>query len=126
MRRRLLRWAPAIFWAGLLLWLGGQAGDKIPGGWWVSRYGLDKVAHATAYAVLGFLAARATGSCARLLPALLWGAVAAAVVGAVDEWNQQGSTGRYSDALDWTADLAGGLLGGWASARLKKRARAAN
>ncbi len=123
--RRGLRWVPAVLWAGLLLWLGGQPGDKIPGGWWVSRYGLDKVAHVAAYAVLGFLAARAAGS-SRLLPALLWGAVTAAAVGAADEWNQQWSTGRFSEALDWAADLAGGLLGGLASAWLQKRARKAN
>jgi VanZ family protein len=91
----------------------------------VSRYGLDKVAHVAAYAVLGLLAARATRP-ARLLPALLWGAVAAAAVGAADEWNQQWSTERFSDALDWVADVAGGLLGGWASTRGRKRARAAN
>ena len=112
-------------WAGLLLWLGGQPGDKISGGWWVSRYGLDKVAHAAAYAVLGFLTARATGS-SRFLPALLWGAVAAAAVGAADEWNQQWATGRFPDALDWAADVAGGLLGGWAIARRRKRARTAD
>ena len=125
MRRALLRWAPAVSWAGLLFWLGAQSGDKIPGGWWVSRYGLDKVAHAAAYAVLGFLTARATGS-SRVRPALLAAAVAAAAVGALDEWNQQWSTGRYSEVLDWVADLAGGLLGGWVSTRLKKRARTAN
>ncbi len=123
--RRGLRWVPAVLWAGLLLWLGEQPGDKIPGGWWVSRYGLDKVAHAAAYAVLGFLTARATGS-SRVRPALLAAAVAAAAVGAFDEWNQQWSTGRFSEALDWAADLAGGLLGGLASACLQKRARKAN
>ena len=108
-----------------MFWLGAQSGDKIPGGCWVSRYGLDKVAHAAAYAVLGFLTARATGS-SRVRPALLAAAVAAAAVGALDEWNQQWSTGRYSEVLDWVADLAGGLLGGWVSTRLKKRARTAN
>jgi VanZ family protein len=103
--RPLSRWIPAIAWAGLLLWLGNLPPSRIPSG----PGGFDKLLHAGAYGVLGFLAAfaarrgAATGACAALL------------IGGIDEWGQSRVPGRYGDGLDLLADVVGGAIGGMAA-----------
>jgi len=47
--------------------------------------------------------------------AVVWAAIFAALLGAVDEFHQQWIPGRSMDLLDWAADFAGGTAG--ASAR---------
>jgi VanZ family protein len=64
----------------------------------------DKLAHLLEFALLGFLAARATGS-ARV------GFVLAAIWGAIDEIHQAFVPLRSSGLDDWLADLVGAFIG---------------
>jgi VanZ family protein len=79
--------------------------------------GADKVAHFGFYGVMGFLFVlwrRETGSGAAA--AVVWAAIFAALLGAVDEVHQQWIPGRSMDFLDWVADFAGGTAGSFCSA----------
>lgn len=98
----LSRWAPAAAWAALLLWLGTLPPSRIPSG----PGGFDKLLHAVAYGILGFLAAFAARRGAAT------GAISSFLVGGIDEWGQSRVPGRYADGLDLLADVAGGALGG--------------
>lgn len=98
--------APPLFWAAGILWLGSRphlgAGVSIPG--------LDKVAHLAMFTGLGYLTARAHRDLAPGWPPMYWIAVAA-LIGALDEFNQLRVAGRTADPLDFAADAAGVLLG---------------
>jgi len=79
----------------------------------------DKAAHAVVYGALGGLvywAARVSGvGAARAVAgAVLW----AALVGALDEWHQQGVRGRTASVGDLVADVLGALGGAGAAAAL--------
>ena len=77
----------------------------------------DKVAHFGFYGVMGFLFVlwrREVGTGAA--EAVLWAAIFAALIGAVDEFHQQWIPGRSMELLDWAADFAGGSVGGFCSA----------
>ena len=79
--------------------------------------GADKVAHFGFYGVMGFLFVLwrreiGTGAAA----AVVWAAIFAALLGAVDEFHQQWIPGRSMELLDWVADFAGGTAGGFCSA----------
>lgn len=110
----LSRWIPALVWAAVLLWLGRRPPEAVPSG----PAGFDKLLHAGAYGLLGFLA----GWAARR-KGLLWGAGAALLVGAIDEWGQASVRGRYPDLLDLAADVVGGAIGGWIGAQVIARSR---
>ncbi len=98
----LLRWAPLVVWAGVLLFLGTRAPGDLPS----APAGFDKLAHLAFYAVLGVFVARAGG---RWTLCMLVGLV----VGATDEWLQSGVVGRAAEWLDLVADVVGAGLGGW-------------
>ena len=121
--RVLATWVPALAWAGLIFLLSSQPSPavqppSIPHG--------DKLAHAGAYAILAWLAARAllaggTAPARALLLAVLLGSL----YGASDELHQSFVPGRDADPLDWAADAAGALLGAAAAVGLPgRRARA--
>ena len=79
--------------------------------------GADKIAHFGFYGVAGFLFVlwrRETGTGAAA--AVIWAAIFAALLGAVDEVHQQWIPGRSMDLLDWVTDVAGGTAGGFCSA----------
>jgi VanZ family protein len=79
--------------------------------------GADKIAHFGFYGVAGFLFVlwrRETGTGAA--EAVVWAALFAALLGAVDEFHQQWIPGRSMEFLDWVADVAGGTAGGFCSA----------
>ena len=79
--------------------------------------GADKIAHFGFYGVAGFLFVlwrRETGKGAAT--AVVWAAIFAALLGAVDEYHQQWIPGRSMDLLDWVADFSGGTAGGFCSA----------
>ena len=79
--------------------------------------GADKIAHFGFYGVAGFLFVlwrRETGTGA--VVAVVWAAIFAALLGAVDEFHQQWIPGRSMEFLDWVADFAGGTAGGFCSA----------
>jgi len=77
----------------------------------------DKIAHFGFYGVAGFLFVlwrRETGAGAAA--AVIWAAIFAALLGAVDEVHQQWIPGRSMELLDWVADVAGGTAGAVCSA----------
>jgi VanZ family protein len=79
--------------------------------------GADKIAHFCFYGVAGFLFVlwrRETGTGGTA--AVIWAAIFAALLGAVDEVHQQWIPGRSMDFLDWVADFAGGTAGGFCAA----------
>jgi VanZ family protein len=96
-------WGPACLWAALIFALSAQPTLPVSLG-----DGRDKLAHLTAYAVLGFLLARARGAgrAALWLPILLGLAYAAS-----DEIHQSFVPGRSADPFDWVADAIGVALG---------------
>ena len=114
LRQDLPRWLAAAAWTALLFWLGTRAPGRLPS----PGPGLDKLAHACFYGVLGLLVARA----GRSLPVAI---LAGLLVGGLDEWFQAG-VGRDADLLDLAADLLGATLGGWLylrTARGRRRSR---
>ena len=79
--------------------------------------GADKIAHFGFYGVMGFLFVlwrREIGTGTAV--AVIWAAIFAALLGAVDEVHQQWIPGRSMDILDWATDLAGGTAGAFTSA----------
>jgi VanZ family protein len=100
--RTLANWLPVVLWAGVIF-----AFSSIPSlgtelGIWDTI--LRKGAHATEYAVLGFLLARAIG---RAAPALALGVLYATS----DELHQAFVRGRHASPRDVAIDTAGLLLG---------------
>jgi len=74
--------------------------------------GSDKIAHFGFYGVMGILFVlwrRETGM--GTAAAVLWAAIFAALLGAVDEFHQQWIPGRSMELLDWVADFTGGAAG---------------
>ena len=79
--------------------------------------GSDTIAHFAFYGVMGFLFVlwrREVGTGAAA--AVLWAAIFAALLGAVDEFHQQWIPGRSMEFLDWATDFLGGTAGGFCSA----------
>ena len=92
-------WLLTILYSGGMWWFSSRSGSQVglPAPW-------DKLAHLLEFALLGFLAARATGSARG-------GFSIAAVWGAVDEVHQAFVPLRSPGLDDWLADLIGGFLG---------------
>jgi VanZ family protein len=95
-------WLPVVLWAGLIFGLSSIPSLGTGLGTW--DLVLRKLAHATEYAVLGFLLLRALGS---ELPAFLAGVAYAAS----DEVHQHFVRGRHGAAYDVAIDAFGVLLG---------------
>lgn len=112
--RRLLAWLPAVAWAAVIFALSSRprllAGPEVPG--------LDKAAHFGAYAILGWLLARAADRSA--LP-LVVGVLLGLLYGASDEVHQMYVPGRSPDVLDWFADAAGVAAATFVYTRLRAR-----
>jgi len=121
--RRLRPWVPVVLYAGLVFWLSSQSSPLpfLPEGIW----SYDKLLHASEYAVLGLLLARALRagglSPARaFLGALLLGSL----FGASDELHQSFVPSRSCDPRDWAADTAGAAAGAVLGARSLRPRRA--
>jgi VanZ family protein len=100
-------------WVALTLTLTSIPNPEFP----PSFPGADKIAHFGFYGVAGFLFVlwrREIGKGAAA--AVVWAAIFAALLGAVDEFHQQWIPGRSMDLLDWAADFAGGTVGSFCSA----------
>jgi VanZ family protein len=98
---RFSRWLPVLAWAGLIFALSSIPSLATGLGAW--DLALRKLAHATEYAVLGLLLARALAE----RPAL-WVGIAYAVS---DEVHQRFVPGRAGALLDVAIDAAGVLAG---------------
>ena len=112
MKRGRLYLAMLAVWVALTLTL-----TSIPNPEVAMFPGADKVAHFGIYGVAGFLFVlwrRETGNGAA--GAVVWAAIFAALLGAVDEFHQQWIPGRSMEFFDWVADFAGGTAGGICSA----------
>ena len=97
--RRAFWWLATVVYAAVIWWFSSQPGSVVglPPPW-------DKIVHGLTYAVLGGLAALATGSLRR-------GFLLAALYGAIDEAHQAFTPLRSPDFADWLVDMAGALVG---------------
>ena len=95
-------WLPVVLWAGLIFGLSSIPSLGTGLGTW--DLVLRKLAHATEYAVLGFLLLRALGS---ELPAFAAGVAYAAS----DEVHQHFVRGRHASPVDVAIDSVGLAIG---------------
>jgi VanZ family protein len=99
------RWALLLAWMGAIFYVSGTPSNEIPdfGG---ADLLVKKGAHALAYAILGILAYRASGS--------RWVALLIAVLYAIsDETHQLFVVGRNGQPLDVVIDAVGAVVGLW-------------
>lgn len=104
------KWIPVILYAAFLFYLSDQPSLPAPSFLWS-----DKLFHLGAYALFGFLVARAVGR-----HFLLVAFLGAALYGLTDEFHQSFVVGRSAEFFDFLADAAGGLLGGVVVRRLRQ------
>ncbi len=100
--RQLSAWVPVVAWAALIFAISSIPSLSTGLGLWDTI--LRKGAHATEYAILGFLLVRGVR---RALPALLIGAAYAAT----DELHQHFVRGRHGSPVDVAIDALGVALG---------------
>lgn len=114
-----ISWLPPIAWAGVLFALSSGSGPAF-----APPYPhIDKLEHAGAYAVLGFLVARAAARTWRLgaVGTVFAGGLAAAAYGVSDEYHQSFTPGRMVEVADAIADTVGGFAGAIAFSTLSRR-----
>jgi VanZ family protein len=102
--KRVLRYLPALAWAGLIFFLSSREHlpDLLP------VEGSDKVIHAGFYGVLAaWLLYGAGGPTSRRA---YLAAVVASLYGVTDELHQHFVPGRTTDVFDWLADTVGAAL----------------
>lgn len=106
---------PPIAVAALIFALSSRS--SLPG---PSVTGLDKVAHAVAFATLAWFTARGLFGyrVARLTSAVL-GALLATLYGVSDEWHQSFVPGRMTDPADLVADALGASVAAFAWFRFR-------
>ena len=104
--RRLWLWGPVLAYMALIFYESSLTRAPLPGGM------NDKLAHASGYALLGVLVARALagGLFSPLDAAAAAGSIAITVLyAASDEWHQRFVPGRTADAADLVADALGAV-----------------
>lgn len=101
----------AIGWAAIIFFLSSQPGTDIP----PPFPHMDKVLHALAFGVLGFLVlgGMRPGPRGHSRTQLVFAIAIAGVYGLLDEVHQRYVPGRMPDVLDALADLVGAVLGVW-------------
>lgn len=114
------RFFAPLGWAALIFASSSLPGPSLPS---PAVPHLDKLAHAGAYAVLGWLVARAMG--ARSVKAVAAATAIAALYGASDELHQAFVPGRDPSVADALADLGGALCGAllWRGLILRRSGR---
>jgi VanZ family protein len=100
----LRRWAPPLLWAAGIFALSSRS--RLPRAPWL--LGWDKLQHGFAYALGGWLLARALRGSPR---AATWALALGSLYGVSDELHQAWVPGRNSDLHDWLADTVGVLAG---------------
>lgn len=118
MSRFATRILPALAWVALICYFSTRELDYVPPSFWSA----DKLMHAGAYSVLGFLSARAFSRGRAGSSVLAAATLSAFVLGGVLELYQATLPGRAAEVLDAAANGAGALAGsvvyGAASARV--------
>ena len=106
MNRKLLRWLPALLWAGAIFWLSALPHPPTPGPDFPFK---DKVGHGMLYCVFGWLLAYGLrrGQNLSLPKSVILAILIASAYGASDEFHQQFVPNRTCDVFDWTADTLG-------------------
>lgn len=99
MLSQIRHWIPAGIWAAVIFALSARPTLPMPGG-----LGADKVAHFSAYAVLGWLLAYGAD---RSGITMAWALIAGLLYAASDEWHQSFVPGRSVEVADWIADALG-------------------
>lgn len=119
----ILLWLPPIAWAGALFALSAGSGPAFA----PPIANIDKLEHAGAYALLGFLVARAASGSFDLgfAGVLLTGGLFCALYGASDEFHQSYTPGRQVEVADAVADTVGGFAGAAVFASMARRREAA-
>lgn len=111
MATRVVRFLPAVV-CMILFWLVSDRPGDLP----IPSGGLDKVAHALAYAVLAGTLRWGFGPQGGRSATLASWAIAAAY-GAVDEAHQSWVPGRLATVGDWIADMVGAAVGATLASR---------
>jgi VanZ family protein len=102
-------WLPPVLYLAAIFWISSQSQPLIAPPSWM---GMDKVAHAAAYALLGALLCRAyAGSGLVVVAAFALAVLTASLYGASDEWHQSFVPNRAADPGDWLADMLGAAMG---------------
>ena len=121
-RATVLYWVALFVWACTILWLSSLTPDELPDS---AHLLWDKINHFVAFAVGGWLAARAlrlARPTASVLSSVLLAAVLISAFGVLDESVQQFTPGRSGgDLYDWIADTLGALAGASLGLRLTVR-----
>jgi VanZ family protein len=108
-RYLLIYWVPILIYLLIIFIQSSYPSIKTPRG-----SHLDKLLHLAAYAILGFLFARAYGASrwrGKTALIMILGVVSAASYGILDEVHQYFVPFRQADLLDVAADALGSLLG---------------
>lgn len=124
-RRLFFYWFPALFWIGIVLWIGTSTAIPMKDGD-VIRWLVRKAIHVGEYAVLSFLFYRALAPGVReYCPGRSWLALLFAVAfGGFDEWRQLFIPRRSGQLTEVGTDPMGAVLGQvgvWAERRLLSR-----
>lgn len=109
---RLRHWLPALLWATIIFYFSAQpAAPKISRNEGI-QLALQKVGHATEYAILATLLYRALRRGHQLAPrqAAILAALIAAGYGVTDEFHQSFVPGRVCMVSDMAFDATGGVL----------------
>ena len=117
-----LLWAALVCWACGILWLSSLRPDELPEAAFLFW---DKVNHFAAFAVGGWLAARALRTSLPRVPVVrivVFAVTLIAAFGLLDEAVQTFAPGRTgADISDWTADVLGASAGTLLSLRRTPR-----
>ncbi|HXH64795.1 MAG TPA: VanZ family protein [Mariprofundaceae bacterium] len=107
-----------LAYCSLIFWLSSRSTLPLP----MLFAHEDKLVHAAAYALMGWLAWRSFGHWSPA-PWLLVGISVSfcSLYGAGDEWHQSFVPGRDADVFDWLADTLGATLAGVVLFRIQPR-----
>ena len=112
--RRVLRWLPAIMWAGVIFYGSSRPGSTLPGGYSIEG-------HLGEYFVFGALLVSALSPPRATGRAVAIAVIIASLYGMTDEFHQHFVVQRTPDVVDWGFDTIG-ALGGTLSARAASEA----
>ena len=102
--RRVLRWLPAIVWAGVIFYGSSRPGSTLPGGYSIEG-------HLGEYFVFGALLVSALSPPRTTGRTVAIAVIIASLYGMTDEFHQHFVVQRTPDVVDWGFDTIGALVG---------------